>query len=110
MLGPPRFRADGCVGVGPSPKWIAYWMCVLWAAATGYGFIRPWLSASLPPIFKHVSGFEFLLSALASLSGIAIAGVVVVGAAYLYDRLPRPSSESSASADTTVQSSQETES
>lgn len=107
MLGP-RFRSKGCVRVGPSPKWIAYWVSVLWAAAAGYAVIRPWLSASLPPIFRHVSGFEFLLSALASLSGIVIAGIVAVSAAVLYGRL-RLLSKSSPSTDTTGQS-QETQS
>jgi hypothetical protein len=108
MLRPPQ-RRQGCVGVGSSFGWMFYWMGVLWAGAIGYAVIRPWLLASFPPIFRHASGFELLMSAVASLSGIGIAGVVVIGAAALYDRLPRRSNESTASADTTVQSG-ETES
>lgn len=109
MLKPPRYRSKGWIGGGPSPKWVAYWMALLWAAAGGYAVIRPWLFATFPPLFEHISGFGLALSAVASLSGIAIAGVVVVGTMRLYGLLATQRA-SSASTDTTVQSSQETES
>lgn len=108
MLKPPRYRSKGCIGAGPSPKWIAYWMTMLWAAAGGYAVIRPWFFATFPPLFEHISGFRLVLSAVASLSGIAIAGVVVVCTVRLYGLLA--TQRGSASTDTTVQPSQETES
>lgn len=84
-------------------------MTLLWAAAGGYAVIRPWLFATFPPLFEHISGFGVVLSAVASLSGIVIAGVVVVCTVRLYGLLATQL-DSSASTDTTVQPSQETES
>lgn len=95
-------------GAGPSAKWIGFWLAVLWAAAAGYAAICQWLWGSFPPIFRHVSGFEFLLSVFASFIGIAIPLAAVVVAVHLYGLLATQRG-SSVSADSTVQS-QETES
>jgi hypothetical protein len=108
MLGPPRYRQGRCVG--PSPAWGLYWIVMLYAGIAGYEVIGPWFFASLPPLFSHISGLEWMLSAAAGLSGIVIAATAMSGAAYLFDRLTRAQSESSTSAETTVQPSQETES
>lgn len=110
MLEPPRFRSKGCVHVGPSFEWMAYWLVVAWAAATGHALFRSWVLASFPPMFRHIRLFEFLASAVASLGGVVILGVVVAGVGFLHDHFVRPSSESSASTDTTVQSPEETDS
>lgn len=108
MLRPPCQRQGCCVG--PSFGWLLRWMGVLWAGAVGYTLLRPWLRTSLPPLFSTINGIELMLSAVASLGGILIAGVVVSAAAYLFDRYTGAQSGSSASTETAVQPSQETDS
>lgn len=108
MLGPPRRQQGRCVG--PSFGWLFYWLGALWAGAAGYELIRPWLRTSLPRLFTRINGIELVLSAVASLSGVLIAGVVVTAAAYLYDRFRQSQSGSSVSTESTVQPSQEAES
>jgi hypothetical protein len=108
MLGPSRHQQGCCVG--PSSGWMFYYMGIAWVAVAGYELIRPWLGASLPSLFSHIGGIELLLGVVAGLSAIAIANAVVSGAAHLFDRLTRAQNESSASTESTVQPSQETES
>lgn len=115
MVGPSRRRHCGCVG--PSFNWIIYWMAVVYAGIVGYWVFQTWFYPVLPPLFRQVTVMQMAVNLAAAASGVLIAGVVVGGVGYLIDRFtgedsatPQAASTNSATTNTTVQPSQETDS
>lgn len=82
----------------------------MWAILAVYEGYQ-WTSSMLPTVASHTTTLlELAVSAAASLGGVVLVGVVIAGAASLFNRLTRIEDESTASTGTTVQPSQETES